>query len=300
MKPAPFDYLRAASLEDACALLATHGPDARLIAGGQSLVPMMAMRLLRPTWLIDVADVPELSGVTLGPDSVVIGACTRQHVLASHAGLAKALPLLGQALAWTGHDQTRNRGTIGGSLVHADPSAEQPLAAVLLDATLRLRSTGRGERIVSARQFFDGPMSTVIAPDECLVDITFPRWTGQRIGSAFDEVAIRHGDFALASACAQISLDAGGRCLRVALALGGVAGTPIDVSSFAAMLVGQRAEAAVIASVADAVAASLEPPGDLHASPEYRRSLAGTLCRRVLEGAISHAHEQALASQEAA
>jgi CO/xanthine dehydrogenase FAD-binding subunit len=291
MKPAPFEYLRAASLEDACLLLATHGPDAKLIAGGQSLVPMMAMRLVRPAWLIDVGEVAALAQISIEPGGVTLGACVRQHAMAEHGALGTALPIIGQALAWVGHEQTRNRGTLGGSLVHADPSAELPLVAVMLDARLQLHSAERGVRTVSAREFFTGPMSTAIEADECLAEVRLDRWSGDGVGSAFDEVAIRHGDFALASACAQVALDRGGRCVRVALALGGVAGTPLDCSAQAASLVGQPIDDAAIETLARAVSSGLEPPGDLHASPEYRRALALTLCARVLRTATARARQ---------
>ena len=289
MKPAPFEYLRADTLDDACKFLATHGAEAKLIAGGQSLVPMLAMRLLRPAWLIDIGEIAALARVVIDPDAITIGACARQHVLAAHDGLAAALPVLGQALAWVGHEQTRNRGTLGGSLVHADPSAELPLVAVMLDARLALQSTARGTRVLSAREFFTGPMSTLMEPDECLVEVRFERWSAPCVGSAFDEVAIRHGDFALASACAQVAIDAAGRCERVALALGGVAGAPLDCSVQAASLVGSVPDDGAVDALAQAEAGGLEPPGDLHASAEYRRSLAQTLCARVLRAACARA-----------
>ena len=289
MKPAPFEYLRAASVEEACALLAAHGPDAKLIAGGQSLVPMMAMRLVRPAWLIDVGDIDALAQISIEPDTVTLGACARQHVLAAHGGLGAALPIIAQALIWVGHEQTRNRGTLGGSLVHADPSAELPLVAVMLDARIGLQSRARGRRVVSAREFFTGPMSTVIEADECLVEVRLDRWSGQGLGSAFDEVAIRHGDFALASGCAQLALDPDGRVRRVALALGGVAGVPLDVSGYAASLVGQFIDDTATEAIARSVAATLDPPADLHASSEYRRALALTLCVRVLRTATARA-----------
>jgi carbon-monoxide dehydrogenase medium subunit len=206
MKSAPFEYARAESLEEACALLSEHGDDAKVIAGGQSLVPMLAMRLLAPAWLIDVARLQELQKITAQPSEIVVGATLRQCVAEASTALTGAVPLIGQALKWVGHAATRNRGTVGGSLVHADPSAELPLVAALLNATLTLHSV-RGTRNIAAQDFFIGPMMTVIEADECLVDVRFPVWQGGHTGSAFDEIATRHGDFAIVAAAAQVTLE---------------------------------------------------------------------------------------------
>jgi CO/xanthine dehydrogenase FAD-binding subunit len=285
MKPAPFEYCRAASVDEACALLAEHGSEAKLIAGGQSLVPMMAMRLLRPAVLVDINDIDALRFIAVEPDRVRIGAGTRQAALEADSALAAALPLIREALRWVGHEQTRNRGTIGGSVVHADPSAELPLAAVMLDATLCLRAQGAPIRLQQARAFFSGPMSTEIAPEECLAELHLPRWSGLDVGCAFDEVSIRHGDFALVSVCAQVGVDGEGRCGRAALALGGAAPIPLDLSAPVAKLVGTRLEDAAVDQVVDEALRDLEPPSDLHASAAYRRSLARVLARRALRQA---------------
>ncbi len=292
MKPAPFEYQRAHSIEHALGLLAEHGPEAKLIAGGQSLTPMMAMRLVRPTWLIDIAGIDALSHVTITDHDVRVGGATPQYVLAEHAELGQCLPIIGQALAWVGHIQTRNRGTLGGSLVHADPSAELPLVSVLLDARLILQSGRAGRRELPAREFFNGPMSTVIEPDECLIEIVLPRWRASRCGSAFDEVAIRHGDFALVSACAQMALDAEGRCQQAALALGGADNIPLDYSAEVTALIGRVPTEEAIDRIARSVVARLSPPTDLHASADYRRALARTLCVRVLRSALARAGER--------
>ena len=223
MKAAPFEFRRARSAAEACALLAEHGSDAKLIAGGQSLVPMMAMRLARPAFLVDLNDAVDLQAITGDGDALVVGAAVRQSRIERDAALAAKLPLLRKALRWVGHLQTRNRGTIGGSIVHADPSAELPLAACLLDATLLLKSAA-GESEIPAREFILAPMVTVIGPDQCLAAIRFPVWREARVGCAFDEVSLRHGDFAIVAAAAQVAVDSGGRCLRVAL---GTASAPI-------------------------------------------------------------------------
>jgi CO/xanthine dehydrogenase FAD-binding subunit len=284
LKSAPFDYSRAASLAEACFLLATHGDSAKLIAGGQSLVPMMAMRLLRPAWLIDINEIDELKFVVIETDFCRTGACTRQMMIERNDWLGARVPLLRRALAWVGHVQTRNRGTVGGSLAHADPSAELPLVAQALGAKMVVRSV-KGSRTLDAEQFFSGPMTTSIRPDECLEEIRWPVWGRERVGSAFTEIAIRHGDFAMVAAAAQVALDAEGRCTRAAFGLGGVAGTPLAFPKIAARLVGTKLEAEAIEDAADAATRETDPGSDLHATKEYRRHLARVLAARALREA---------------
>jgi CO/xanthine dehydrogenase FAD-binding subunit len=288
VKAAPFEYARAGSLAEACELLARHGEDAKLVAGGQSLVPMLAMRLLRPAWLVDINEIAALKFVAIERDAARIGACTRQCTVERNAPLAAHVPLLSQALAWVGHVQTRNRGTIGGSLAHADPSAELPLAAQVLGARLVLRSA-KGARTLAAGQFFTGPMSTAARPDECLEEVHWPVWSEKRTGSAFTEISVRHGDFAIVAAAAQVALDAEGRCTRVAFGLGGVGITPLAFPQIAARLAGTRLEDTAVQEAANAAATACEPGGDLHATAEYRRHLARVLAARALRGA----HEKA-------
>jgi len=286
LKSAPFDYARAASLAEACELLARHD-DAKLIAGGQSLVPMMAMRLVRPAWLVDINEIAALKFVKTEKDAIRIGACTRQCMVERDDALAAKVPLLRQALAWVGHVQTRNRGTVGGSLAHADPSAELPLAAQVLGAKMMLRSA-KGSRTLDAEKFFAGPMATSIRPDECLEEILWPVWNG-RSGSAFTEIAIRHGDFAMVAACAQVEVDKDGRCTRAAFGLGGAAGTPLAFPKIAARLVGTKLEDKAIDDAAEAAAKETDPGADLHASKEYRRHLARVLAGRALREARENA-----------
>ena len=280
MKSVAFDFRRAGSAEEACALLAEHGGDAKLIAGGQSLVPMMAMRLARPAFLVDINDASDLQRIALGADTVTLGAAVRQRTLECDATLAEKLPLLRKALRWVGHAQTRNRGTIGGSIVHADPSAELPLAACVLDATLVLRDAS-GESELPAREFIHAPMVTAITPEQCLVAIRFPLWQEARVGCAFDEVSLRHGDFAIVAAAAQVALDADGRCLRASL---GTASAPVPQAhaEAAERLVGSRLDDAAIEAAAAEIERAVEPDADLHGSAEYRRHLAGVLVKRVL------------------
>ena len=274
-------------MAEACALLAEHGGDAKIIAGGQSLVPMMAMRLARPAFLVDINGAADLAGVEYGADSVTVGAAVRQSRLERDAVLAAKLPLLAKALRWVGHVQTRNRGTIGGSIVHADPSAELPLAACVLDATLLLQDAA-GTAEMPMREFIYAPMVTAIAPEQCLAAIRFPAWRETRVGCAFDEVSLRHGDFAIVAAAAQLALDVGGRCVRATL---GTASAPVPQAhpDIAAMLVGTQLEDAAIAAAADAVRRAVQPDADLHGSVGYRRHLAGVLTARVLAAAREEA-----------
>ncbi len=288
MKSASFDYVRAASVAEACLLLRSHGDDAKLIAGGQSLVPMMAMRLTRPVQLVDINEIAALKFIAIETDAARTGACTRQCAVERDAALADRVPLLRQALAWVGHVQTRNRGTLGGSLMHADPAAELPLAAQVLGAILMLRSAD-GVRAVSAADFFVAPLTTAAAADECLEEIHWPVWKTPRTGSAFTETSRRHGDFAIVAAAAQVALDADGRCVRASFGIGGGASIPLAFTDIAARLVGTTLDVETINDAAHAAAAEAEYSSDLHAGADYRRHLAQKLAARALRAA----HEQA-------
>ena len=292
MKAPPFEYARAASVTEACALLREHGDDARLLAGGQSLVPMMAMRLLRPAWLVDVNEIAELKFIAVEPQQVRTGACTRQVTLERDEALGAKVPLIKYALAWVGHVQTRNRGTVGGSLAHADPSAELPLVAQVLEARMQLRSA-KGTRSVAAGEFFVGPMSTALAHEECLEEVHWPVWKEPRTGASFTELSTRHGDFAMVSAAAQVALDDEGRCTRAALGLGGVGLTPLAFPALAARLVGRRIDDEVLDDVAREAASQCDPGDDLHASAAYRRHVARVLAAR----ALREAHQRARSAQ---
>jgi CO/xanthine dehydrogenase FAD-binding subunit len=281
LKSPPFEYARAASIEEACGLLHQHGDAAKIIAGGQSLVPMMAFRLLRPSWLIDINEIAALKFVAIEDDAVRMGACTRQCVVARDDTLAARVPLLRQALVFVGHTQTRNRGTVGGSLVHADPSAELPLVAQILEARPVLRAKS-GTRTLPAAEFFAGPMMTNVQPDECLEEIHWPIWRERKTGSAFTEISRRHGDFAMVAAAAQIALDDDGHCTRVTFGVGGAAPLPVAFPALAQSLVGDRLDKTKARAVAQEAAAALEPESDIHASAAYRRHLAGVLVSRVL------------------
>lgn len=286
MKPAPFDYVRPGSLAEACELLAAD-EDARVIAGGQTLVPMLAMRLARPARLVDVLRLPELSGIREDNGSVVVGATTKQALALNSPLIQKSVPLLALALPWVGHPPTRNRGTVGGSIANADPSAEIPLVAVTLGAEIEA-ATPDGPMSTSADDFFIGPMLTTIGIGECLSAVRFPVWTHKRIGVGFHEISARSSDFAFVSAAAQIAVDEDGCCLEVVLGIGGVGDRPLklDVSS----LVGTRLEAKSLADAVAAAAVDLDATDDLHASADYRRRGAVTFCTRALEDARDRAN----------
>ncbi len=288
MKSPPFEYIRADSVAAACDALRREGDSAKVIAGGQSLVPIMAMRLVRPSVLVDINEIAALKFIKLEGDGARIGACTRQASVERDDALAKRVPMLRQALAWVGHIQTRNRGTLGGSIVHADPCAELPLVAKVLAATMVLRSSG-GTRSVAADEFFSGPMVTATEPTECLEEVRFAAWGERRAGSAFTEIANRHGDFAMVSAACQLALDDSGRCVRAALGLGGVGQTPLSFAKIAARLVGTKLDDAVVNSVAEDAAKATEPGTDLFATADYRRHLSNVLASRVIRAAQKEA-----------
>jgi CO/xanthine dehydrogenase FAD-binding subunit len=298
MKAAEFDYLRAASLVEACEALKAAGDDseAKIIAGGQTLVPLMAMRLARPTLLIDINEIDDLKGIEATPDTVTIRAATRQRAAEQSDVVRKSLPLLARALPFIGHWQTRNRGTIGGSLACADPSAEIPLVAVALDARLVARSAAGGERAIRARDFFEAAMVTSLAPDECLVEARFPVWSDDNIvGTGFHEMSSRKSDFAVASAAVQLSLDGRGDCRRIAVAVGGVAPSPVRLDRVEAALQGNRLDDDAIAEATAAIGDMIDPDGDLHGTADYRRRVAAVLTAR----AIGDARDNALGGEGA-
>jgi CO/xanthine dehydrogenase FAD-binding subunit len=287
MKPAPFEYVRPASLDEACALLAAD-ESARLIAGGQTLVPLMAMRLARPTRLIDIARIPGLAFVRDDGETLTIGAATRQCVVENDPLVRAKLPLLATVMPFIGHAATRARGTIGGSLANADSAAEIVLVAVTLGATLICRE-GPAARDVSASDFFIGPMATALSPAGCLVAARFPVWRAPRIGVGFHEVNARKSDFAFVSAAAQIALADNGTCRRLALGIGAVTAFPLRLDAVARALEGARIEETAVRAAVDTALADIEPMADLHASAAYRRRVASTLAVRAIMDADTSA-----------
>jgi CO/xanthine dehydrogenase FAD-binding subunit len=287
MKPASFEYARPADLDQACALLA-HSEDTRIIAGGQTLVPLMAMRLARPKRLIDIARISDLAFVRHELDAIAIGATTRQCVIERDALLRAQVPLLAKVMPFIGHPAIRARGTIGGSLANADPAAEIPLVAVTLGATLLYRE-GTANTETAAADFFLGPMMTALPAAACLTAVRFPLWQDERIGVGFHEISARPGDFAFAAVAAQIALDANGVCQRLALGIGAVAACPLRLDAVAEALEGTHVEASVVREMVRAALADIEPMSDLHASADYRRRAAECLAVRAITDAYQSA-----------
>lgn len=289
MKPASFAYHRPRTIAEVTGLLAQHGAEAKVLAGGQSLIPAMNFRLARPAVLIDLNGVPELSYIRHANGSGLrIGAMTRQRAVERSADVAARAPLLSETMPFIAHPQIRNRGTVGGSLAHADPAAELPAVAVALEARCQLASQ-RGSRAVAAQDLFTGLFTTAIAPDELLVEITVPA-PPARSGWAFAEVARRHGDYALVGVAVQVTLDPAGRCAAARIALLSVGDAPVLASQTAGALVGERPSGEAVRAAADtAVSRDVDPPGDIHASATYRRHLVGILTRRALLRAFERA-----------
>ena len=266
---------------------------ARLIAGGQTLVPLMAMRLARPTRLVDIGRIAALSFVREVDSALAIGATTRHAVVEDHPLVASRVPLIAKVVPWIGHAAIRARGTIGGSLAHADPAAEFALAAVTLDAILTVRDAA-GETEIAAGDFFLGPMITALPVAACLAAVRFPVWDDGRIGVGFHEVSARRSDFAFASAAAQLALDADGVCRRLAVGLGAVTDCPIRLRRAEDELMGTRLAPSLIRSAIDGAIAEVEMASDLHASADYRRRAAATLATRAIIDAHAAAKGQAL------
>jgi carbon-monoxide dehydrogenase medium subunit len=283
MKPPAFEYHAPRSVDEVLALLSELGDDAKLLAGGQSLVPLLNFRLARPAHLIDLNRLAELAYVREWDGGVAIGAMTRQRTLERDARVRQCTPLLAHALPLIGHVQIRNRGTIGGSLSHADPAAELPAVVAALDGQLVV--CGRtGERVLRAEEFFRGYLTTSLEPSDLLVEVRLPGLP-PRTGTAFVELSRRHGDFALVGVAAALTLDEEGRCDQARIALIGVGPAPLRELDAEKALRGQMPSEDVFRAAGRTVAAALQPESDLHASAEYRRDLAEVLVRRALVAA---------------
>jgi carbon-monoxide dehydrogenase medium subunit len=278
MKLPPLDYVCPTTLPEAVRLLA--GSDAKAIAGGQSLMPMLAFRLAHPALLVDLRKLTELRGIKISEQGVTLGAMVRWREILDDQRLDAAHPLLKAAVAHVAHYQIRNRGTVGGSIAHADPAAEMPGIVVTCDPEIAV--TGKaGMRVIKAADFFEGALTTVLAADEIIVEIRLPRWpAGRRWG--FKEFARRRGDFAMAAAALFYDLDSGGRATNAHVGVIGVGDKPQRLAAVEAVLNGQKIDAAVIAKAEAATSAAVEPQDDIHASAAYRRALVGTMVERAL------------------
>ena len=280
MKPVPFEYRRPGSVQEACALLADD-PGALLIAGGQSLMPMLAMRLARPTRIIDILRIPGLSGIHVGDTHVTLGATTRQADVERSQAIADTLPLLFRAMPWIGHPPTRRRGTVGGSIANADPTAEIGLVAVALGAEVLLAGTPNGNATVPIEEFFLGPMVTALPPGAMIAGLRFPRRPARsRVGIGFQEVAQRHGDYALAAAAAEVALDEAGNCRTLRLGVGGATNTPARLDLDA--LTGRPLAEAEVKETVAAAMETMDMLEDHHASGLYRRRAALALAVRAV------------------
>ena len=288
MKPPPFEYHAPRSTAEALALLGRYGADAKVLAGGQSLVPLLNFRLARPAAVVDINGIGGLDAIaedgSMG--EISLGARVRQTDAERSTLVERRCPLLAEALRHVGHRTIRNRGTVGGSLAHADPSAELPLVLRALDGRVRAASE-RGERWVPARDLFVSYLTTSLAPDELLLEARFP-FIAEGTGWGFQEFSRRSGDFAIAAACATVAVS-GGSVARVAIAVAGGGPTPVRAEEAERLLVGPMPDAARITRVAQAAAGACEVEADMHASAEGRRELIVTLTQRVLGSALGMA-----------
>jgi CO/xanthine dehydrogenase FAD-binding subunit len=288
MKPAPFRYVAAHSLDQALELKAAHGDEARFLAGGQSLVPTMNFRLTQPALLIDINPLTQCAGVEKSAaHGFRIGALMRYRVLERDAAVAGELPLIHEALPYIAHPQIRNRGTIGGNLAHADPASEMPAIVLALGGKLRAQSR-RGERWIEAGDFFTGALTTALAPEEMLTEVELPPGR-PRSGSSFMEVARRRGDFAIIGVAAIVRLDQDGRCEEARIALCNAGDRPILAAPAGASLTGNRIDTAQVEQATELVQGSIEPAGSIHASKDYQRHIARVLTRRALTTANARA-----------
>ena len=286
MKAPPFEYHEADTVDHAVALLAEYGEEAKLLAGGQSLVPLLALRLVRPEHLIDINRVGDLASIA-DADGLRLGGLVRQRMAERSTTVKAANPLLAGALHFIGHAAIRNRGTIGGSLAHADPAAELPTVLVALDGEAEVTSQ-RGTRMIAASQLFTGFLSTTLEPDELLSAAHFPRWPSGA-GWSFREFSRRSGDFAIAGVAAVLRLAANGTVAEARIALSGMSDTPVRATKAEAALVGQAPSEDVWAAASADAVAGLQPPSDLHGSAAYRLYLAAALTRRALREAHASA-----------
>jgi carbon-monoxide dehydrogenase medium subunit len=287
MKPATFEYDDPTTVAEATAVLAEHGDEAKVLAGGQSLVPMLALRLARFQRLVDLNGVIELQAIERRDHEVRVGAMVRQATAEHDGVIAAGVPLLSRALPHIGHFQIRNRGTVGGSTAHADPASELPAVALALDAELELAGP-RGTRAVAAKDFFVSMWTTTIADDELLTAIRYPVWTG-RCGFAVEELARRRGDFALAGVACGVTVDGDDRVSRAAIGLFGMGATPVRATTAEQALIGQPAAGADLAAIGILAADAAEPIDDIHAPASYRRKVGAHLVQRALGVALREA-----------
>ena len=289
MKLPPFEYEAPTTVAEAIDLLAEHLDEASVLAGGQSLIPLLALRLARPEVVIDINGLDELSGVSATDGWVAIGAMTREYVAEESGTVADAVPLLAAALPLIGHEAIRSRGTIGGSLAHADAAAELPAVARALDAEFVVRGPS-GDRVIPATQWFEGYLTTSRRPDELLLEVRFPA-AGRGTGVSFQEVARRHGDFAIVGLAVSLVIS-GGVISDARLAFAGVSDVPVRAAAAEDLLVGERPSAELFDEAARRATDDIDPPADLHGSSDYRKTVAAAIVRRGLQAAADNARER--------
>jgi carbon-monoxide dehydrogenase medium subunit len=287
VKMPAFCYHRPATVEEAVGLLAEYGSDAKVLAGGQSLVPLLALRLSHPEHLVDIGRIDGLAAVDNGPEGFTVGAGARHADVELSPVTGRAAPLVAAAMPHIGHRAIRNRGTVCGSLAHADPAAELPAVALATEAELVVRSAA-GERAIPAADFFLGYLTSALDETDLLTAVRFPPWPTSTGGSVA-EVSRRHGDYALVGLAAVVGMGDGGRIERAALSFFGAGATPVRVTEAEQVLVGEHPDPAAFAEAAAVVAKSIEAPGDNHATAAYRAHVAGVLTRRCLAEAAGRA-----------
>jgi carbon-monoxide dehydrogenase medium subunit len=285
MKLPPFDYACPTTLPEAIELLASHDGDAKALAGGQSLMPMLAFRLAQPALLVDLRKLADLRGIRISDRGVALGAMVRWRDIEDDGRLDRAHPLLKAAIAHVAHYQIRNRGTVGGSIAHADPAAEMPGIAMTCDAEIAVAGKS-GARVIPAAEFFQGALTTALTPDEIIVEVRLPAWpAGRRWG--FQEFARRRGDFAMAAAAVFYDEDANGRARNAHVGAIGVGDRPLRLTAAEDVLNGRSIDDATIAQAEAAASAAVDPQDDIHASAAYRRALIGTMVERALTRAAA-------------
>jgi CO/xanthine dehydrogenase FAD-binding subunit len=289
MKLPPVDYEAPRTVSEAVESLAEHQDEASVLAGGQSLIPLLALRLAHPAVLIDINGIAELSGVAKTDGWVAIGAMTREYVAEESETITDHVPLLAAALPLIGHEAIRNRGTVGGSLAHADPAAELPAVARALDAEFVVRGPS-GERVIPAAEWFEGFLTTSRRPDELLTEVRFPA-AGRGTGVSFQEVSRRHGDFAIVGLAASLTLSEGA-ISDARLAFSGLSDVPVRAGDTEDLLVGERPSAELFDEAARRATGDADPPADLHGSADYRKKAAAAVVRRSLREAADNADER--------
>jgi carbon-monoxide dehydrogenase medium subunit len=287
MKPPPFEYFAAESVEEALEVLSVHGDEAKALAGGQSLIPLLNFRLARPTVIVDLNRIHEIARLTPLPNGgIAVGAMARQRDAERSPLISARAPLVTEAMPYVAHPQIRNRGTFGGSIAHADPAAELPAVALALDAKFSITSRERGDRWVDAADFFVGPLTTVMRSDELLTEVELPPLPAGA-GWGFVEVARRHGDYALMGVAAVVAINSAGECSHVRLTFVNAGGTPLRGRAAEQLIIGQQPDEELFRAAGETAATSdIDPVGDVHATPAYRRQLARVLTVRALEQAF--------------